>query len=275
VRPLATAGLEPGMKTTERRRAARRRSHEERGHHHGEGRRRGGRHDRRQDHQHAEGHHHGGEHHRGRDHLGNPQDLERYLSRLEGPDRRAWQKPGRVVAALGLRPGGIVCDVGTGPGYFALRLARTVGPKGRVYAVDAEPRMLRVLRKRIREQGLGNVRPVLAAHGKAPLPPRRCDLILLVNAFHHFPDGAATLRALAGRLRPGGRIVNVDFHRRRLPVGPPPEHKVPRGAFLRAAREAGLRLLRERRFLPYQYFLELSAAPGKAAGPRARRKAVG
>jgi ubiquinone/menaquinone biosynthesis C-methylase UbiE len=216
----------------------------------------------------------------------NPADFERYLAKLEGPDREAWQKPDLLVAALGLRPGDVACDVGAGPGYLALRMARAVGSRGTVQAMDVEPRMVEVLRRRAREAGVKNVRAILAKPGRGALPTRRCDLILIVNTYHHFPDGAAYLRRLASRLLPGGRIVNVDFHRRELPVGPLVEHKVSRAEFLAAARAAGLERIRERRFLPYQYFLELApvssgtrrrvAAKGKESAPsrsrpRARR----
>ena len=209
----------------------------------------------------------------------NPAEFERYLEKLEGPGRAAWQLPDRLVEALGLRPGDVACDVGAGPGYLALRMARAVGAAGVVYAIDVEPRMIEALRLRARRAGIRNVRAILARPGSGTLPPRRCDLILVVNAFHHFPEGGAYLRSLAGRLAPGGRIVNVDFHRRELPVGPPPEHKVSRAEFLAVAREAGLARARERRFLPYQYFVELvrispagkRPAEGPAKAPRPAR----
>ncbi len=189
------------------------------------------------------------------DRLGNPHDLTAYLAKLEDPERVSWQRPDEVVARLGLRAGDVACDVGAGPGYFALRLALAVGASGRVHAIDAEPRMTELLERRAREAGLANVNPIVAADGAA-LPPEPVDLVLMVNAFHHFPDGAGYLRALAGRLRPGGRIVNVDFHAGELPVGPP-DHKISREEFVASARAAGLRVTREETFLPYQYFLVL------------------
>ena len=203
----------------------------------------------------------------------NPEDFARYLVKLEGPDREAWQKPGRLIAALGLRPGDVACEVGAGPGYRTLRMALAVGRRGVVHAIDVEPRMIEVLRLRAREAGVKNIRSILAKPGRGALPPRGCRLILIVNTFHHFPDGVAYLRRLASRLLPGGRIVNVDFHRRELPVGPPIEHTVSRADFLATAREAGLERIGERRFLPYQYFLEL--APVSASGRRGSAKAKG
>jgi ubiquinone/menaquinone biosynthesis C-methylase UbiE len=196
-------------------------------------------------------------HHGDRDPHGNPRDLDGYIARMEEPSRAEWQRPEEVVAALGLRLGDTVADVGAGPGYFTLRLARAVGPLGRVFAVDAVPEMMAALRARLDRSGLGNVTPVLAQQGDPGLPPASCDLALVVDTFHHFPDGAAYLRALARALRPGGRIVNIDFHARELPVGPPLDHKVAREDFLAAAERAGLALEAEHDFLPHQYFVVL------------------
>jgi ubiquinone/menaquinone biosynthesis C-methylase UbiE len=206
--------------------------------------------------EHGSGHGHRHGHGHRRDEHGNPEDLEHYLERLETPERLAWQKPDEVVAALGLAPGAVACDVGAGPGYFAIRMARAVGPAGRVHAIDVEPRMLELLARRAGEAGVSNVIAHLSKDGESA-PPEPCDLVLVVNAFHHFRDGAAALRRLASALKPGGRIANVDFHEGELPVGPPPEHKVSRAAFLAAAEEAGLEVESEKTFLPYQYFVVL------------------
>jgi cyclopropane fatty-acyl-phospholipid synthase-like methyltransferase len=185
---------------------------------------------------------------------GNPEDVDSYIARMEEPERAAWQKPDEVLKALGLAPGQGVCDIGAGPGYFALRAAR-LGTH--VFAVDVEPRMLQALQKRIAKSGLRTVTPVLGLDDDPLIPERACDLVLVVDTYHHFPDGPAYLRRLARSLKPGGRIANIDFHRRELPVGPPVEHKVARDDFLRDAQTAGLELDKEHHFLPYQYFLVL------------------
>jgi len=105
------------------------------------------------------------------------------------------------------------------------------------------------------------VTPVLALPDSPLLPRGSCDLVLIVDTFHHFPDGVSYLRGLAGLLKPGGRIVNIDFHRRELPVGPPIEHKIDRADFLKMAEAASLQLVAEHDFLPYQYFLVLKPEP--------------
>jgi ubiquinone/menaquinone biosynthesis C-methylase UbiE len=210
----------------------------------------------------AHGHGHGRGHagSADRDPHGNPHDFDQYLAKLEDPERLAWQRPDEVVAALGLRPGDVTCDVGVGPGYFALRMARSVGPAGRVHAVDVEPRMLEILARRVAETGLGNVRPILAREGEPGLPPEACAAILTVNTFHHFPDRPNALARLAGRLAPGGRLAVVDFHDRETPVGPPVDHRVSREAFLADARAARLEVVREETFLPYQWFFLVAPA---------------
>jgi len=209
------------------------------------------------DHGHGHGHHSGHGDGPARDRHGNPEDHAHYLERLLDPERDAWQKPDEVVAALGLAAGGVACDVGAGPGVFALRMARAVGPSGRVHAIDVDPRMTALLAERARAEGITNLEIHLAEDGRG-VPPEPVDVVLVVNTFHHFPDPSPYLAALGARLRPGGRLVNVDFHDGDLPVGPPPDHRVSREAFLAAAAKAGLRVVEERDFLPYQYFVALS-----------------
>ena len=150
-----------------------------------------------------------------RDRFKNPKDLAGYIAAQEAPDRAAWQKPEQILDALELKAGQTVCDIGSGPGYFALRAAKRVGEGGRVFAVDVEPRILDVLRTRIEKAHLRNVTPVLALATDPLLPPRSCDLVLIVDAYHHFPDRPRYLGRLAALLRPGGRLANVDWHKKK------------------------------------------------------------
>ena len=186
------------------------------------------------------------------------------------------------MRVLGVRAGDVVADVGAGPGYFSLRLARAVGRRGHVYAVDPEPAILDVLRARVTTARIGNVTPVLGSAGDPLLPSGLCALVLLTNTYHHFADGPAFLRRVTRALRPGGRLVNIDFDKRETPVGPPVDHRVAREDFLRDARRAGLVLVDEHGFLPHQYFLVLRPRPARATGRGAapsggarRRRRVG
>lgn len=187
------------------------------------------------------------------------------VERQLDPKRASWQRPGLVVAALGLRRGHVVAEIGSGPGYFTLRLARAVGPSGRVYAVDPEPAFLEVLRHRLRRAGIRNVTPVLGLGDDPLVPSKTCDLALIVNAYHHFENGPALLRRLARALTPRGRVVNIDWDARETPVGPPPERRIAPEVFLRDARRAGLALKRTHRLLPHQYFVVLERRRGASA----------
>jgi ubiquinone/menaquinone biosynthesis C-methylase UbiE len=206
---------------------------------------------------------HGTHAHRRHGRYGNPADLARFLKRQLDPARAAWQKPDAVMRALGLRRGQRVAEIGAGPGYFSLRLARAVGAAGHVDAVDPEPAVLEVLRRRLGEAGVRNVTPVLGRADDPLLPAARYHLALMVNAYHHIPDGPVFLRRLARSLVRGGRLVNIDFGKRETPVGPPVSQRVAREDFLRAARRAGLTLAAEHRFLPHQYFLVLRPRAGR------------
>jgi ubiquinone/menaquinone biosynthesis C-methylase UbiE len=190
---------------------------------------------------------------------GNPAHLERYIARLVAPDRDEWQRPDEVVAALGLRPGHVIADLGAGPGYFTARLARRVGRRGRVFAVDVEPEILTVLRDRVAAGQPATITPVLGLPDDPLLPEASCDRVLSVNAYHHYPDGPAALRRMARLLRRGGRLALLDFHKREIPIGPPLRERVSREELLVHVERAGLRVAREFDFLPYQYFFLLRA----------------
>jgi SAM-dependent methyltransferase len=188
-----------------------------------------------------------------------PEELRGALKRQLAPRRAKWQRPAAVVRALRLRRGQVIAEVGAGPGYFTPRLARAVGPSGHVYALDPEPAVLDVMRKRIKRAGVRNVTPVLSRDDDPLLPAGRCDLAVIINVYHHMHGGAAFLRRLVSRLARGARVVNVDWNED-SEFGPPPRRRVPRARFLRDARRAGLKLVAERSFLPHQYFLELRRA---------------
>jgi arsenite methyltransferase len=185
--------------------------------------------------------------------------LDAYFAELEAPDRARWQQPERVVSVLGLRRGMVIADVGAGTGYFTRRFAAAVGPKGRVLALDIEPGMLEELRRRAPEAK--NIETRQVAPDDPGLAPRSVDRIFVCNTGHHLPDRVRYYAKLRRALRPGGRLVLVDFYRRDLPLGPPTKEKVSRAQTLREARAAGFRLHASHAFLPYQYFLELDAAP--------------
>jgi ubiquinone/menaquinone biosynthesis C-methylase UbiE len=179
-----------------------------------------------------------------------------YWSKVfDDPGRAAWQKPEELVAALGLRPGQCVADLGAGTGYFSHLLSAAVGPTGTVLAVDPEPNLVAHLRERAEREGSANVVPVLASLDNPRLPAGLVDVVLIVDTFHHIDDRVAYFRRLRQALRPPGRIAIVDWQKRELPVGPEMDHKLAREQVVREMETAGYRLVEEPSILPYQYFL--------------------
>jgi ubiquinone/menaquinone biosynthesis C-methylase UbiE len=187
---------------------------------------------------------------------GNPSDVRRLMRRQLARTRARWQRPVRVLRALAVRRGAVVADVGSGPGYFTTRLARAVGPRGRVYAVDPEPEVLSVLVKRL--DGAGNVTPVLSRDDDPMLPSASCDLAVFINAYHHVADGPAFVRRLARCLKHGGRLALIDWAYRETPMGPPMHRRIPPEKVIAIARRAGLVPVARHDFLPYQYFVVLA-----------------
>ena len=184
-------------------------------------------------------------------------DPERYAKSFDDPARDAWQMPARVIEALKLAEDSSVADIGAGTGYFSLRLAKVV-PRGTVYAVDIEPKMLEYVRNRAKTAGLANVVPVLADSVSARLP-KAVDVVLVVDTYHHIPNRAAYFRNLAKGLTPGGRVAIVDF-RKDAPEGPPPEFRFEAAQIVDEMAKAGYRLDTEHKFLPRQHFLVFSRA---------------
>jgi len=189
------------------------------------------------------------------------QDPKAYVAMLEDPKRDAYQKPDEVLRALALRPGESVADIGSGSGYFALRLAAAVSPKGRVYAVDVDPEMVRHLNRRLRDAGTTNVTTILSAPDDPLLADGSIDRFFICDTWHHIDDQTKYLALLKKMLRPGGEVVMIDFKKEETPMGPPLAMRIARDALVQQIQAAGFRLATEHTFLPYQYFLVFRVAP--------------
>jgi ubiquinone/menaquinone biosynthesis C-methylase UbiE len=185
-----------------------------------------------------------------------------YLWLLERPERDAYQKPDRVMAALAFRPGERVADIGAGSGYFARRVSKAVGPAGEVLAIDIAPEVLEYLEARARREGLTNIRVRRVSADDPQLPPGAVDTILMVDTLHYVKDRAAYARKLRAGLVPGGRVVVIDFVPKspeERPWGPPPEQEMSREEVDAAMAEAGLAPARVHDFLTEQFFVEYRA----------------
>jgi ubiquinone/menaquinone biosynthesis C-methylase UbiE len=192
-------------------------------------------------------------------------DSKAYIAMLEDPGRDAYQKPEQVVAALALKAGMAVADIGAGSGYFTVRLAGALGETGRVFAVDISPDMILHLNRRLRDAGVPNVWTILSAPDDPLLRDASVDVFFICDTWHHIEDRPKYLGLMKRMLRPGGRIAIVDFHKRPLPFGPPLEMKIAREDVVKEMEGAGLHLAAEHTFLPYQYFLVFTLAAGVPA----------
>jgi len=131
--------------------------------------------------------------------------------RLDAPARQLWLPPAEVIAALRLRAGDTIADVGAGTGYFSLPLAQAAGPEGKVYAVDAQEEMLAHLRQKLEEVSVCNVELIHAEAESTALPDACCSLVFLANVWHEFADRSAVLDESRRILKHRGRIAIIDW----------------------------------------------------------------
>jgi tRNA A58 N-methylase Trm61 len=134
-----------------------------------------------------------------------------WSARLERPDRVAGLKIDYIIASLGLKPGQTVADIGAGPGVLSLPLAKAVAPVGKVYAVEIDKAFLDRIAQKTRAANVTNVVTVLGAFGDPTLPARDVDVALFHDVLHHIKDRAGYLKAMAGYVKPGGRIAIVEL----------------------------------------------------------------
>jgi SAM-dependent methyltransferase len=161
----------------------------------------------------------------------------------------------KLIAQLKLKPGLTVCDMGCGNGFYALRIAKKLGPKGLVLAVDIQPEMLTLLRERANEANVKNVRPILGSVIDPELPPASCDLILCVDVYHEFSHPEQMLRAMRAALKPDGRLVLVEFRLEDPTVPIKLEHKMSKEQILKELPPNGLKLVQEFDGLPWQHVM--------------------
>jgi len=193
-------------------------------------------------------------------HLRPFEDVEKYIAFLERADRAVWQKPDEVVAALGLKGTETVFDLGAGSGYFTFRLARAL-PQGQVIAADTEAEMIRHIHHKVTEEGIRNIQATLV-QPEDPKIPGDADLVFVCDVLHHVPDRSAWLGKLVSEMRPGARLVLIEFKEGKLPEGPPESIKLSRAQIVELATRAGLVLESEHAdLLPYQGFLVFRKVP--------------
>jgi len=180
---------------------------------------------------------------------------------LEREGREEEQRPAEIFRTMGLKDGDVVADLGCGTGWFARRMARSVAPRGTVYAVDIQPEMLDLLRGYVAAEGAKGVVPVLGTETDPRLPPASLDWILMVDVYHEFQKPQAMLEAIRRSLKPTGKVALVEYrlegetasHIRR-------EHRMSVEQVLGEWLPAGFRLVARHEFLPVQHLFVLEAA---------------
>src|SRR5262245_48150733 len=140
-------------------------------------------------------------------------DIEKFAKTFEVESREVYALREKIVAACKLKPGMVVADVGAGTGLFTRLFAPAVGPKGKVLAVDISEKFLDHINKTCKEAKITNVETVKCTDTSAELPENSADMVFICDTYHHFEYPLRTMTSIRKALKPGGRVVVVDFHR--------------------------------------------------------------
>ena len=172
---------------------------------------------------------------------------------LERSERDREERTDLLLAELQLRPGLTVADIGAGTGYVARRLARAVGPSGRILAVDVQPQMLRLLADAARREDLRQIEPVLGGVDDVGLPPGSVDLTVMVDVYHELEHPFEVVASIVRALKPGGRLVFVEYRAEDPNVPIKSLHKMSLGQIRREAAAHPLAFERVGGSLPWQH----------------------
>ena len=145
---------------------------------------------------------------------------------LDREEREKEEQPQKAIAQFNLKPGMMVGDVGAGTGYYSIRMAKLVGPTGTVYANDIQAGMLERLRAKANEAQVSNIVTVLGSESDQKLPGGKLDLVILVDVYHEFSRPQRMLQGIRESLKPGGRLVLLEYRKEDPSVPIKPEHKM-------------------------------------------------
>jgi SAM-dependent methyltransferase len=173
---------------------------------------------------------------------------------LERPEREQEERTDLLLTNLPLADDSVVADIGAGTGYFSLPIAARV-PRGRVLAVDIQPEMLDIVRSRAKAAGLANVEPVQATETDPRLPGNTVDVVLMVDAYHEFSHPYEVMQGVVQGLKPGGRVVLIEYRTEDPAVPILTLHKMSETQARKEMRAVGLEWVETRDFLPQQHFM--------------------
>ena len=174
---------------------------------------------------------------------------------LERSDRAQEERPDLLLAALALAPGMTVADVGAGTGYYTWQIAQRVGSAGRVYAVDVQPEMITLLNAQMKQRGVTNVRSQLGTERDTGLPAGVLDLALMVDVYHELEYPDEVLESIVRALKPGGKVVFVEYRAEDPKVPIKPVHKMSEAQVKLEATRHGLQWERTITTLPIQHVI--------------------
>ena len=173
---------------------------------------------------------------------------------LERPDREREELPAEVIKNMELKPTDVVADIGAGSGYFTFRIAPAV-PEGKVLAVDIQQEMLDFIEGRKKETGQTNVQPLLGQIDDTRLPAGQVDAVLMVDAYHEFSHPWEMMTSIVRGLKPGGRVILLEYRGEDPTVAIKPLHKMTQRQAIREMAAVGLEHVETRDFLPSQHFM--------------------
>ncbi len=173
---------------------------------------------------------------------------------LERPSRDLEEQPDRLLEALNLQPTDVVADIGAGTGYFSFRISRLL-PQGKVLAVDIQPEMIEILNFFKQEDAIANVEPILGSDTDPHLPANSVDLALLVDAYHEFEFPNEMIKNIATGLKPGGRLVLVEYRGENPFIPIKSLHKMTQKQVKKEVQALGLTWQKTQETLPQQHIL--------------------
>jgi ubiquinone/menaquinone biosynthesis C-methylase UbiE len=179
---------------------------------------------------------------------------------LTRPERIREEDPDRMLAALEIKKGSVVADIGAGVGYHVWRMSELVGPAGRVIGEDIQDGMIRLMKKNIEERKLKNVDLILGTPTDPKLPAKALDLVLMVDVYHEFAEPVTMMRHIKDALKPGGRVVLVEFRKEDPKVPIQPLHKMSVQDVRSELEPMGFKFQKTIEFLPWQHILIFTAA---------------
>lgn len=184
-------------------------------------------------------------------------------------EREREERCSLMLANLGIRPQMVICDMGCGVGFHSTKMAQMTGAKGYVAGVDVQPQMLTMMRKRMEEEGIENIVPILGSYHNPRLPRDTFDMVLMVDVYHEFSHPEQMLAAIRNSLKPDGLVVLVEYRAEDKTVPIKPEHKMSKEQVEKELTANGFKLVKSYDKLPWQHMLFYGRAPQEIQARRA------